>query len=71
MGYSYVAINKKSGECFAIHSADPKFMGGFESVLKKWERLDAEIKILPRQEATDLFCKYLVEKKQEKQMELF
>lgn len=56
MRYAYIATDPKTNECFAIHSACPEHMDGFEKELRSWRKRDAKIEIMPRKLALEKFA---------------
>lgn len=53
--YAYTAIDKTTGECFGICLADPYYIDECASDIKRWKKQGAIIKLLPFDEANDLF----------------
>lgn len=53
---AYIATNPKTGECYAICSADPKFLSDTMDELKRWEKDGAIIELLPAEDAKERFC---------------
>lgn len=52
---AYIATNPETGECYAICSADPKFIASSVGEIAGWKRAGAKIELLPQQEALDRF----------------
>ena len=52
---AYIATNPKTGECYAICSADPKFLLDTLVELKRWKKDGAIIELLPAEDAKKRF----------------
>jgi hypothetical protein len=68
---AYIATDPNTGECFAIHSANPDHMDGFEKELKSWKRSGAIVELLPVDDAKNRFIEGTKPKDNGNQLELF